>query len=196
MRTAKLERRTRETQITLALSLDGSGEVRAQTGIGFFDHMLHALAFNALFDLDVVCEGDLQVDQHHTVEDVGIALGEALKSALGDYRGVMRYGHAVVPMDEALVRCALDLSGRAFVRFEVPWRPEAGQVAFDFALVKELFWGVSRAAAVTVHVERLAGENNHHMCEAGFKAFGRALREAVAVDPRRGGSVPSTKGSL
>jgi imidazoleglycerol-phosphate dehydratase len=196
MRTANHQRQTRETRITVALDLDGSGEVRAQTGVGFFDHMLHAMAFNALFDLDVVCEGDLHVDQHHTVEDVGLALGEALKSALGDYKGVMRYGHAVVPMDEALVRCALDLSGRSLVRFDVPWQPEVGQVAFDFALVKEFHWGVSRAAAITTHLDRLAGDNNHHVCEASFKAFGRALREAVAVDPRRAGTVPSTKGSL
>ena len=195
-RTGAIIRKTKETTIELDLDLDGTGTAKIATGVGFFDHMLAAMTFHALFDLRLRCVGDLEVDQHHTIEDVGIVLGEALEQAVGDAKGIVRYGHALVPMDEALVRCVVDLSGRSFVRFDVPWRPKVGQVAFDYALVQEFHWGLSRAAQVTTHIDGLAGENNHHLCEASFKAFGRALRQAVALDPRRAGTVPSTKGSL
>jgi imidazoleglycerol-phosphate dehydratase len=195
-RVVEIARETRETRIRGRLDLDGTGQSKVATGIGFFDHMLTAFAFNALFDLELACEGDLQVDQHHTVEDVGIALGEAVRRAVGDAKGIVRYGHSLLPMDEALVVCALDLSGRAFVRFEVAWQPDLVSEGFDYGLVREFHWGFSRAAAVTTHVASLAGLNNHHLCEASFKAFGRALAQAVSLDPRRGGAVPSTKGSL
>jgi imidazoleglycerol-phosphate dehydratase len=189
-------RGTKETTIDVTLKLDGTGQVQAVTGIGFFDHMLTAFGFNALFDIALTCEGDLEIDQHHTVEDVGIALGEALKTALGDYKGIVRYGDALVPMDESLVQCALDLSGRAYVHCDIPWKAEVGMEAFDFALVNEFHWGFARAASMTTNIRTLCPGNNHHMCEASFKAFGRALCAAVAVDPRRAGQLPSTKGSL
>ena len=189
-------RETKETTIDISLNLDGTGKSEVSTGIGFFDHMLTAFAFNALFDLTLSCDGDLEVDQHHTVEDVGIAIGDALRTALGDYKGIVRYGHAFLPMDETLVRCALDLSGRAYVHFEIPWQSKIGMENFDFRLVKEFYWGFARAAKITANIEALVSGNNHHMCEASFKAFGRALCDAVLQDPRRAGSVPSTKGSL
>jgi imidazoleglycerol-phosphate dehydratase len=195
-RRAHIDRQTRETAIRGDLLLEGSGLVSAATGIGFFDHMLLAFAFNACFDLDLTCEGDLHVDQHHTVEDVGIAIGEALASALGDRAGISRYGFALAPMDEALVRCAVDISGRPFAKVDLPWRADLAPTGFDYALVSEFHWGLCRAARVTVHLDGLSGDNNHHLCEASFKAFGLALRQAVALDPRRGGAVPSTKGSL
>jgi len=195
-RTAVVDRRTNETDIHVELDLDGSGETAISTGIGFFDHMLHALAFNAVFDMTLTCAGDLDVDQHHTVEDVGIAIGDALAQALGDGVGIGRYGSALVPMDEALVRCVVDLSGRSFAHVELPFRPELGPHAFDFALVSEFHWGLCRAARLTMHLDRLRGENNHHICEASFKAFGRALRQAVEPDPGRASAIPSTKGSL
>ena len=195
-RQATIHRQTKETDIRVELDVDGTGDVSVSTGIGFFDHMLHAFAFNALFDLTLTCSGDLEVDQHHTVEDVGIAIGEAIAQALGDGAGINRYGTAFVPMDEALVRCVLDLSGRSFARIELPFRPDLGQTTFDFALVSEFHWGLCRAARATTHIDGLHGENNHHICEASFKAFGRAMRQAVERDPRRSAAVPSTKGTI
>lgn len=195
-RRASVERSTRETQIRLDLDLDGRGNARVGTGIGFFDHMLTALAFNALFDVVLSCQGDLEVDQHHTVEDVGIALGQAVKQALGGAAGAVRYGHMVVPMDEAAVRCVLDLSGRAYLHFDVDWEANLGQSSFDYRLTREFYWGFCRAAGATLHVQALTAGNNHHLCEASFKAFGRALGQAVTVDPRRAGAVPSTKGVI
>ncbi len=196
MRHAIIDRSTKETAITGRLVLDGSGATDIATGLGFFDHMLTAFTFNACFDLELRCEGDLHIDQHHTVEDVGIALGEAFAQAVGDKAGLNRYGACLMPMDEALVRCVVDYSGRAYVRFDLPWEPVLGPAGFDYALTREFHWGFARAAKVTTHIDGLAPGNNHHLCEASFKAFGRALREVVTVDPRRGGVVPSTKGSL
>lgn len=195
-RIAEFTRKTKETDIVGRLDLDGRGQVDVNTGIGFFDHMLTAFAFNGLFDLSLTCEGDLEVDQHHTVEDVGITLGEAFAQALGSAAGIVRYGTFNIPMDETLVRCVLDFSGRAYLRFEVPWQHNFDPNGFDYALTREFHWGFCRAAKVTTHIDTLAAGNNHHMCEASFKAFGRALRGAVEIDPRRAGVVPSTKGTL
>lgn len=194
-RAATLSRKTSETSVALKLSLDGTGESRVRTGVGFFDHMLDLLARHGLFDLDVQATGDLHVDAHHTVEDVGIVLGQALDQALGEKRGIQRYGSALVPMDESLAQVALDLSGRpAFV-----WRvsftgPLIGQ--FPVELVEEFFKALANAAKMNLHVIVHHGTNNHHIAEAVFKAFARSLRSAVSIDPRRGDDVPSTKGSL
>lgn len=195
-RTTDFSRKTKETDISGTLNLDGTGEVDIATGIGFFDHMLTALAFTGHFDLTLHCDGDIEVDQHHTVEDVGIALGAAFVSALGWKAGIARYGECVIPMDEALVRCVLDFSGRAYLRFEIPWHHSFDPLGFDYHLTREFQWGFCRAARITTHIDALAAGNNHHMCEASFKALGRALCQAVAVDPRRAGAVPSTKGAL
>jgi imidazoleglycerol-phosphate dehydratase len=195
-RKAKSERVTSETRIQVELNLDGTGKVEIRTGIGFYDHMLTAWALNARFDLKVVADGDLHVSQHHTVEDVGIVLGTAFRQAVGDKAGIRRYGAALLPMDEALVRTVLDLSGRAFARLDIPWRPVLGPVGFDYALTSEFFWAFARAAALTVHVDALQGANNHHMCEAAFKGFGRALDEATRYDAKLGGALPSTKGGF
>jgi imidazoleglycerol-phosphate dehydratase len=195
-REAIIKRETRETHIDGRIVLDGTGQADVHTGIGFFDHMLTAFAFNALFDLTLKCDGDLFIDQHHTVEDVGIALGEATLQAVGDRLGLVRYGHAMLPMDEALVLCALDLSGRPFVRCQIDWQPNLGTSAFDYALVSEFHWGFARSMRATIHLHSLTGGNNHHLCEASFKAFGRALAQAVALDPRRLSTLPSTKGHL
>ncbi len=195
-RTAEFSRKTKETDISGRLAVDGAGEVDISTGIGFFDHMLTAFAFNGLFDLELKCTGDLDVDQHHTVEDVGIALGEAFVAALGWKTGIARYGHSLIPMDESLVRCVLDFSGRAYLRFELPWHHTFDPGGFDYHLTREFHWGFCRAARVTTHIDCQSPGNNHHMCEASFKAFGRALAQSVLVDPRRGAIVPSTKGSL
>ena len=195
-REATLRRETKETTIEVTLRLEGRGEVDVATGIGFFDHMLSAWALHGRMDLRCRVEGDLHVSQHHSVEDAGLVLGAALLRALGDKRGIVRYGHAYVPMDEALVRCALDLSGRAYAQVEIPFQPALGPVGFDYALTHEFFWALARGAAMTVHVDGLRGRSNHHLCEAAFKACGQALRSAVALDERLGDALPTTKGAF
>ncbi len=195
-RSAVIERSTRETKIRVELNLDGTGIARISTGIGFFDHMLTAFALNGRFDLTVTAEGDLHIDQHHTVEDVGIVIGRALAQAVGDKKGIRRYGSSYVPMDEALVRTALDLSGRAWAGVHIDWATTLGVQGFDYALLSEFVWGVAREAKLTVHVDSIRGINNHHLCEAAFKSLGRALDEATRDDPKLAGTLPSTKGSL
>ncbi len=195
MRTARVERRTKETDIAVEVNLDGTGSASIATGVGFFDHMLEQVAKHGLIDLDIAAKGDLQVDQHHTVEDVGIALGRALHQALGDMRGISRYADVHLPMDEALTRCALDLSGRPFLVWKVAFtRGKVG--TFDTELVREFFQALAQNGRMTLHVETLYGRNNHHIAESCFKALARALRSAAAIDPRLGDRVPSTKGSL
>ena len=194
-RSAQIHRVTAETDVSLSLSLDGTGQGSIDTGIGFLDHMLTALARHASFDLEVRVAGDLHVDFHHTTEDVGIVLGQALTRALGDKAGIRRYGHAVVPMDEALVEAAIDISGRAFLVWNVEFpRDKVG--AMDTELFEEFFRGFSGNAGLSLHVTQKAGTNNHHIAEACFKAVARALREATEPDPRSQGRIPSTKGSL
>lgn len=195
MRSAQITRRTAETDIRLSLSLDDSGRVSVQTGVGFLDHMLTLFAQHGRFSLAVTCRGDTQVDDHHSVEDVGIALGEALCQALGEKRGIRRYGSMLLPMDEALVLCAVDLSGRACLRMQAAF-PSQKIGTFDTELVEEFFTAVSRSAGMTLHLRQMDGTNSHHIAEAMFKAFGRALGEAVSVDPRLGDEIPSTKGVL
>jgi imidazoleglycerol-phosphate dehydratase len=194
MRSAEVQRNTLETRIRVKVDLDGSGKSKLATGIGFFDHMLDQIARHGMIDLEIEATGDLHIDAHHTVEDVGITLGQALAKAIGDKKGVRRYGHAYVPLDEALSRVVVDLSGRPGLVFEVPFvRGTVGE--FDVDLVREFFQGLVNHAAVTMHVDALRGDNAHHQAETVFKAFGRALRMAVEVDPRASG-IPSTKGSL
>ena len=195
MRNATITRKTAETDISVEIALDGSGRHDTRTGVGFFDHMLDQLARHALLDLTVRCEGDRHIDDHHTVEDVGIALGQALAEALGDKRGIRRYGACLLPMDDALVRAALDLSGRPYLvwRVDLP-TPKIG--TFDCELVREFFQALSTHGGITLHVEALAGLNSHHIAEAAFKSVARALREAVESDPRASAAIPSTKGSL
>ena len=194
-RTASIERNTKETQIKLSLNLDGAGVNSVATGVGFFDHMLDLLAKHSLIDLQVQASGDLHVDQHHTVEDVGIALGQALEKALGDKRGVYRYGWAIVPMDESLAQIALDLSGRPAFVFNVPFKgPLIGEFAVE--LIEEFFKAIATTAKMNLHIHVPYGSNNHHMSEAIFKGFAKALRQAVSIDPRASDAVPSTKGSL
>ena len=194
-RTATLSRTTSETDIRCTLGLDGTGEARIATGIGFLDHMLTAFARHALFDLDLDARGDLHIDGHHTTEDVGIVLGQALARALGDKRGIRRYGHAVVPMDEALVEAAVDLSGRPFLAWSPRFtRDKVGTM--DTELFEEFFRALAANALMTLHVTQAAGHNNHHIAEACFKAAARALRAATEPDPRAPGAIPSTKGSL
>ena len=195
-RIGRVERQTRETQIRVEVNLDGSGAHEIATGIGFFDHMLTAVAVHGRLDLAVAATGDLAVSEHHTIEDVGIVLGLAVAHAVGDKRGIHRYGHAYIPMDEALARVVLDLSGRAYAHVELPFRPSLGSKAFDYALVSEFLWGFARAAACTLHADGLRSENNHHLCEATFKAFARALHLATRFDPALAGALPSTKGSF
>jgi imidazoleglycerol-phosphate dehydratase len=193
-RTARVERKTRETDIALRLSLDGEGRSRVRTGIGFLDHMLTALATHARFDLDVRCKGDLHVDAHHSVEDVGIVLGQALKQALGDKKGVVRFGHAYCPLDEALSRSVIDLSGRPWLHFGVEFRAKrVGDMPTE--LFEDFFWALADHARINLHLDTLRGRNAHHIAETLFKATARALAMAVALDPRTAG-VPSTKGSL
>lgn len=195
MRTAEIIRKTAETDITLTLSLDGSGSSRIDTGCGFLDHMLTLLAKHGRFDLTLSCKGDTYVDDHHTVEDVGIALGQAFKAALGDKKGITRYGDTILPMDEALILCALDLSGRDYLGYDlqIP-TPKVG--SFDTELVEEFLLGFVRNAACTLHVRQLAGRNSHHIIEGAFKAVGRCLRAAVAIDSAFSDEIPSTKGVL
>lgn len=195
MRQAEITRNTLETQITVRLDLDGSGTGRFATGVPFLDHMLDQVARHGLIDLDVEAKGDLHIDAHHTVEDIGIAIGQALKQAIGDKQGLRRYGHAYVPLDEALSRVVVDLSGRPGLSFNVDFK-RAMVGAFDVDLAAEFFQGLVNHAQITLHIDNLRGENAHHQAETVFKAFGRALRMAVETDPRAAGSVPSTKGSL
>jgi imidazoleglycerol-phosphate dehydratase len=195
MRRAQVTRETAETRIEVELNLDGSGQSRLDTGIGFFDHMLDQIARHALVDLVVSARGDLHIDGHHTVEDVGITLGQALAAALGDKKGVRRYGHAYVPLDEALSRVVVDFSGRPGLVWNVPFtRASIGQ--FDVELAHEFFQGLVNHAQITLHIDNLRGENSHHQCETVFKAFARALRAAAEIDPRAAGAIPSTKGTL
>ena len=194
-RTADVSRNTAETQITVKVNLDGTGQSALSTGIGFFDHMLDQIARHGLIDLEIRAVGDLHIDGHHTVEDVGITLGQAFARAVGDKKGVRRYGHAYGPLDEALSRVVVDFSGRPGLVMHVPFK--SGMVgAFDTQLAFEFFQGFVNHAAVTLHIDNLRGENAHHQCETVFKAFGRALRAALERDPRAGDAIPSTKGSL
>jgi imidazoleglycerol-phosphate dehydratase len=194
-RSAELTRNTSETQITVKLDLDGSGQSRVKTGIGFLDHMLTAFARHSMFDLQVDATGDLHIDYHHTTEDVGIVLGQALSRAVGDKRGIRRYGHASVPMDEALVDASVDFSGRAYLGWSPVFdRDKVGEM--DTELFEEFFRALVGNAAITLHVSQRAGRNAHHIAEACFKAVARALREAVEPDPRAADTIPSTKGSL
>ena len=195
MRSARITRTTAETDISVSVFLDGTGTYDNQTGVGFFDHMLDQLARHALIDLEVRCSGDLHIDDHHSVEDVGIALGQALAEALGDKRGIRRYGACLLPMDDALVRAALDLSGRPYLVWSVDFpTPAIGR--FDTELVREFFQAFATHGGITLHVDRLHGINSHHIAEAAFKAVARALREAVETDARKADAIPSTKGAL
>jgi imidazoleglycerol-phosphate dehydratase len=194
-RTAEVVRNTNETQIRVAINLDGTGQQKLNTGVPFLDHMLDQIARHGLIDLDIEANGDLHIDAHHTVEDVGIALGQAVAKAIGDKKGIRRYGHAYVPLDEALSRVVIDFSGRPGLEFHVPFkRSMIG--TFDVDLTHEFFQGFVNHAVVTLHVDNLRGENAHHQCETVFKAFGRALRMASELDARAAGTIPSTKGSL
>jgi len=194
-RTAEVTRNTTETRIRVVVDLDGSGRSQLSTGIGFFDHMLDQLARHGSVDLTVEAKGDLHIDGHHTVEDVGITLGQAIARAVGDRKGIRRYGHAYVPLDEALSRVVIDFSGRPSLEWNVPFtRARIGE--FDVDLAHEFFQGFVNHALVTLHVDNLRGENSHHQCETVFKAFARALRFALELDPRAAGVVPSTKGTL
>jgi imidazoleglycerol-phosphate dehydratase len=194
-RVADVRRDTAETQISVRINLDGTGTSNLSTGIGFFDHMLDQIARHGLIDLDIQAQGDLHIDGHHTVEDVGITLGMAVAQAVGDKKGITRYGHAYVPLDEALSRVVVDFSGRPGLHMHVPFK--AGMIGgFDTQLAFEFFQGFSNHAGVTLHIDNLKGENAHHQCETVFKAFARALRMALTPDPRSAGVIPSTKGSL
>jgi len=194
-RTARIERSTLETQIRVSLDLDGSGRCSLDTGVPFLEHMLDQVARHGLIDLEIQATGDLHIDAHHTVEDIGITLGQALSAALGDKKGIRRYGHAYVPLDEALSRVVIDLSGRPGLTYEIPFtRAMIG--SFDVDLFQEFFQGLVNHAALTLHIDNLRGTNAHHQAETVFKAFGRALRIAVEADPRMGGITPSTKGAL
>lgn len=193
-RTSLIERNTSETKISLSLNLDGSGKSDVRTGIGFFDHMLHSFARHGFFDLTVKVEGDLYVDCHHTIEDVGIVLGQAIKEALGDKKSIRRFGNMILPMDETLVLCSMDISGRPYLYFDIPFSTERVG-SFDTEMVKEFFYAVSYSCGMNLHFKYFHGSNNHHLIEAAFKAFARALDEATAIDPRIDG-VLSTKGTL
>lgn len=195
MRSAQVTRNTLETQITASISVDGSGKSELASGIGFLDHMLDQIARHGLMDIALAAQGDLHIDAHHTVEDIGIALGQAFAKAIGDKKGIRRYGHAYVPLDEALTRVALDISGRPGLEFNVEFR-RARIGDFDVDLIHEFFQGFVNHALVTLHIDNLRGENAHHQAETIFKAFGRALRAAAEYDPRMEGLMPSTKGSL
>jgi len=194
-RTARVERKTAETEIVVEVDLDGGGRAQLATGVPFLDHMLDQVARHGMLDLAVQAKGDLHIDAHHTVEDIGITLGQAFKAAVGDKKGVVRYGHAYVPLDEALSRVVIDLSGRPGLEFHVPFtRAMIG--TFDVDLTHEFFQGFVNHALVTLHVDNLRGDNAHHQCETVFKAFARALRMACTLDPRSGSAIPSTKGAL
>lgn len=195
MRTASIARKTAETDISVSLTLDGTGKASIATGVGFFDHMLELFARHGLFDLEVKAKGDTHIDDHHTVEDVGIALGQAFSKALGDKAGIARYADVHLPMDETLTRCAIDISGRPMLVFRTDF-PREKIGTFDTELVREWFQAFAANAGLTLHIETLYGENAHHIAESCFKALARTLRKAVALDPREAGRVPSTKGSL
>ena len=195
MRTAKIARNTAETQITIALNLDGTGNYNNQTGVGFFDHMLDQLTRHAMFDLTIRAKGDHHIDDHHTVEDTGIGLGQAFVKAVGDKKGIQRYGSCLLPMDDALVRCALDLSARPYLVWGIAL-PTERIGTFDGDLLREFFQAFSAHGGITLHLDQLHGINSHHIAEATFKSVARALREAVAVDSRAEGQLPSTKGTL
>lgn len=195
MRRGSIDRKTSETAIRVALDLDGSGVYAVKTGLGFLDHMLEQLSRHSLIDLDVQADGDLHIDAHHTVEDSALAIGAAFSQALGDRRGIQRFGHAYAPMDETLTRAAIDISGRPFAVFRVEFtQPRLGDV--DTELFEHWFHSFAQAAGITLHVETLYGRNNHHLVESAFKALARALRAAVEIDPRKADAVPSTKGTL
>ena len=195
MRQSTLTRSTAETEITVEINLDGTGAYDNQTGVGFFDHMLDQLARHSLIDMTIRAKGDLHIDDHHTVEDVGITLGQALNKALGDKRGIRRYGACILPMDDAQVRTALDLSARPYLIWNVDM-PTAKIGTFDTELVREFFQALATHGGITLHVDMLHGFNSHHIAEAAFKSVARALRDAVEVDPRKSGDIPSTKGAL
>ncbi|MGB6102750.1 MAG: imidazoleglycerol-phosphate dehydratase HisB [Pusillimonas sp.] len=195
MRTADITRNTNETRVRVSINLDGTGRQALNTGVPFLDHMLDQIARHGLIDLDIHCDGDTHIDDHHTVEDVGITLGQAFAAAVGDKAGLRRYGHSYVPLDEALSRVVIDFSGRPGLYYHIPFtRSHIGR--FDVDLAREFFQGFVNHALVTLHIDNLRGENSHHQCETVFKAFGRALRMAVEPDPRNAGVVPSTKGVL
>ncbi len=195
MRSATVKRKTKETEIAVSVVLDGAGAAKIATGIGFFDHMLEQVARHSLIDVTIAATGDLHVDQHHTVEDVGIALGAALKQALGDFKGVTRFADVHLPMDEAMTRVAIDISGRPYLVWKVAFsRPKIGEM--DSELFREFFQAFAQNAGITLHIENLYGRNNHHIAETCFKGLARALKTAVAIDPRQKTRVPSTKGSL
>lgn len=195
MRQAKIERNTTETKIQLELRLDGSGKAQIDTGVGFFNHMLDLFTKHSRFDLCVTCDGDRKIDDHHSVEDIGIALGQAFASCLGNKKGIRRYGSMFLPMDESLILCALDLSGRSFLRYDIHFQTEKiGN--FDTQLVREFWEAFTREAKVTLHVQQYAGENSHHIAEAIFKSVARSLRMAVSIDPELQDEIPSTKGVL
>lgn len=195
MRQASIKRKTKETDIALTLNLDGEGKADIDTGVGFLNHMLELLAFQGQFDLTVSCQGDTQVDDHHSVEDTGIALGQAFREALGDKKGIVRYGNFLLPMDEALVMCAVDLCGRDTLGYQVNI-PTQKVGAFDTELAQEFMLSFARNAQACVHFVQMAGDNSHHIIEAMFKGLGRALRQAVSIDPGRAGETPSSKGLL
>ncbi|MEQ9518955.1 MAG: imidazoleglycerol-phosphate dehydratase HisB [Parvibaculum sp.] len=194
-RVATIERKTKETEVFVSLDLDGAGEYDVDTGIGFLDHMLEQLSRHSLMDLKVRVDGDLHIDMHHTTEDCGIVVGAAVKQALGDFKGIKRYASALIPMDETLTRCSIDVSGRPYLIWKVNFsRPKLGEM--DTELFKEWFQAFAQAAGITLHMENLYGENNHHIVESCFKALARALRQAVEIDPRTADQVPSTKGMI
>lgn len=195
MRTATVNRKTAETDIKLSLNLDGTGKSQIATGCGFLDHMLTLFAKHGRFDLNVFCKGDVQVDDHHTVEDIGIALGQAFFQALGEKRGIVRYGSMILPMDEALILSAVDFSGRSYLGYELEL-PQAKVGTFDTELTEEFFWAFVRNAACTLHIRQMAGKNTHHIIEGAFKSVARSLKEAVAIDPAFADEIPSTKGVL
>jgi imidazoleglycerol-phosphate dehydratase len=195
MRKAEIERKTGETAVRVTLNLDGTGAFSVATGVRFFDHMLEQLSRHSLIDLDVSAKGDLHIDDHHTVEDTGISIGQAFSAALGDRKGIRRYANFLMPMDEALVRIAIDVSGRPYLAWKVDF-PSAKIGSFDTELVSEWFRAFAMNSGVTLHVERLSGENSHHIAEGCFKALARVLREATEIDTRQSGRIPSTKGSL
>lgn len=195
MRSATITRTTAETEITVTVNLDGTGSYDNQTGVGFFDHMLDQLARHSLIDMTIRAKGDYHIDDHHTVEDTGISIGQALVQALGDKKGIRRYGSCLLPMDDALVRCALDLSARPFLIWNVDM-PTQKIGAFDTELVREFFQALSTHGGITLHIDQIHGFNSHHIAEAAFKSVARALREAVEVDPRKSDAIPSTKGAL
>ncbi|MBQ8174230.1 MAG: imidazoleglycerol-phosphate dehydratase HisB [Clostridia bacterium] len=195
MRISEIKRKSAETDINLSLNIDGSGKVDVKTGCGFLDHMLTLFASHGRFDLTVSCVGDVQVDDHHTVEDVGICLGRAFREALGEKRGIVRYGSMALPMDESLILAAVDLSGRAYLGYDLTI-PAEKVGSFDTELGEEFWFAFVREAGATLHVRQLAGKNSHHLLEGSFKAVARALRAAVAIDPALGGEIPSTKGAL